>query len=207
MESATMTTERIRAAYDQIAPRFATMHGAMPGNYLEIGARFLMLAGPSLRVLDVGCGAGRDMAWLEAQGAQVIGVDLSAGMLAQARRHSGVRGPLMQMEMRALGLPSRAVSGVWCSASLLHLPKADAPAALAEMARVLRSGGVMMLSLQEGEGEGWEPGLINDVERFFARYRPAELAVMLERAGFAMHEQRSDDAGSRRWLTMLATRA
>lgn len=57
------------------------------------------------------------------------------------------------------------------------------------------------------KGEGSESGLINDIERFFARYQPAELTTMLEQAGFSVRERRSDDVGSRRWLTMLATRS
>jgi SAM-dependent methyltransferase len=203
-----MSSDRIRAAYDAIAPRFAATYTGLPAALEALAPTFLASAGPVPLVLDVGCGAGRDMAWLEGRGAEVVGVDLSAGMLAQARSRTGVRGLLVQMDMRNLAFAARSATGVWCVASLLHLPKAEVSSALGEMARVLRPGGALLLSLQEGEGEGWERGLIDgpaeQVERYFARYQPSEIRALLGSAGFVVRRQRSDDAGPRRWLTILA---
>lgn len=204
-------TGRVRAAYDRIAPDFAARNAGMPAEYSDVlGPRLLRAAGrlaapAPVRVLDVGCGAGRDMAWLEAQGASVVGVDLSAGMLAQARPRA--RGPLLQMDMRRLAFASGLFHAVWCSASLLHLPKADAPFALAEMRRVLVPGGVLMVALHAGEGEGWEPSAYaGPVERFFARYTLEEAEALLASTGFAVHERGESAAGTRRWLRFLATR-
>ena len=47
------------------------------------------------------------------------------------------------MEMRSLGLTSGTFTGVWCCASLLHLPKGQAPLAVVEMRRVLAPHGVL----------------------------------------------------------------
>ncbi len=58
-----MTAERIAADY-------AVINAAMPPPLAELATRFLARLSPDARVLDVGCGAGRDMAWIEAQGAQ-----------------------------------------------------------------------------------------------------------------------------------------
>ena len=166
------TGKRMQAVYDQIAGEYAARTAAMPAELVNAGTRFLALAGPGARILDVGCGPGRDMAWFEAQGAAVTGVDLSAGMLRQAGTR--VRGALVQMDMRRLAFPDRTFRGVWSSASLLHLPRAEAPGALAEMRRVLVPGGAFFLAIQEGEGEGWESGRFENVERFFVRYSQDE---------------------------------
>jgi SAM-dependent methyltransferase len=197
----------MRAAYDRIAPTFAAVNAEMDPAVVELGERFLRLAGRDARasalpVLDLGCGAGRDMAWMEGQGNRVIGVDLSAGMLAEAGTR--VRGPLLQMDMRQLAFAEGRFRGVWCMASLLHLPKSEAPVALAEMRRVLAPGGALMISIQEGHGEAWEPSPYGPVERFFARYSLDEAQALLAHAGFQVLESGIDDLGVKRWLRFLA---
>jgi ubiquinone/menaquinone biosynthesis C-methylase UbiE len=205
-------SQRMAAAYDRVAAEFAEKNAIMPPGYLEIGPRFLALVRSGRAVLDVGCGAGRDLAWLAERGASVVGGDRSAGMLAQARQlvRANQHGPgrLLQLDMRGLPFGGAVFGGVWCSASLLHLPKADAPGALAEMYRVLTPGGPLLLGIQEGDSEGWEPSPYDvPVERFFARYRQDEAEAMLGAAGFEILERRTDVAPNRRWLTFLAARA
>jgi SAM-dependent methyltransferase len=196
--------QRMAAAYDQVAAEFARQNAVVPDHFLEVGPRFLAQAGPGATILDLGCGAGRDLAWLSAQGADVVGADLSLGMLIQARRH-GV-GRLLRLDMRALPFPSGTFGGIWCSASLLHLPKCDALRALTEMHRVAVTGGPLMLTVQEGDSEGWEPAPYGPVERFFARYRSDEIAVRLAEAGFVVTERHVEETPNRRWLRLLATR-
>lgn len=195
---------RVALVYDGIAADYAIRNAAMPAELIEAGERFLALVEPGARVLDVGCGAGRDMAWLEGRGAPVIGADLSRGMLAQAR--AVARGGLVRMDLRRLAFAARCFGGVWCMASLLHLPKAEAPAILRELRRVLVPGGPLCLGLQAGAGEGWERGPYGEVERFFARYRLPEAAALLREAGFAVAEQRDQGrSGARHWLQFMAT--
>jgi len=95
---------------------------------------------------------------------------------------------------------------------LLHLPKAEAPRALAEMRRVLVPAGVLALTIQEGEGEVWgSEAYGHPVERFFARYSRRDAERMLAGAGFLVLEsERADSARERPrmtgWLRFL-TRA
>jgi SAM-dependent methyltransferase len=200
-----MINRRMAAAYDQVAAEFARQNAVVPDHFLEVGPRFLAQAGPGATILDLGCGAGRDLAWLSAQGADVVGGDLSLGMLLQARRH-GV-GRLLRLDMRALPFPDGAFGGIWSSASMLHLPKQDAPGALAEMHRVLAADGPLLLAIQGGDSEGWEPAPYGPVERFFARYRSDEAEALLAEAGFAVAECHVEETPTRRWLRFLATRA
>lgn len=196
-------SKRMQDAYDHIAPDYAIRNATMPPAVIDIGRRFLAMIAPQARVLDVGCGCGRDMAWMEAQGARVTGIDLSRGMLEQARPH--VHGLLQHMNMCRLEFADHSFDGVWCNASLLHVPKEDAPRALAEMHRVLVPDGGLMVTLQEGDGEVWEAAPYEAVARLFARYSEADAAALLNAAGFVVQEQGSDNAGSRHWLHFLAT--
>ncbi len=126
---------RNRTAYDQMAGRFSERNAEMLPYVSEAADRLLealRLAGRADQlVLDLGCGAGRDAAWLEDRGARIVGADLSRGMLSEARKR--VRGPLCQLDMRCLPYPDQTFAAVWCQAALLHLPKALAPAALSEV--------------------------------------------------------------------------
>lgn len=124
-------------------------------------------------------------------------------MLAQAREI--VRGELLEMDMRHLGLPDGHFDGVWCCASLLHLPKTQAPIALTKMRRVLVPDGTLYLGVQEGEGEVWESAPYGSVERLFARYTSTEADTLLSNTGYTVIERGSSPAGVRRWLNFLAT--
>lgn len=197
--------ERMQQAYDRIAPEYTVQYGEVAPVVADWGIRFLSLLERQVRILDVGCGPGQYMAWLEARGMTVVGIDLSAGMLAQARTKA--QGALAQMDMRRLAFPDGSFQGVWCMASLLHLPKAEAPIALREMWRVLAPGGALLLSVQEGEGEGWEDNrYFGSVHRFFARYSQGELEGMLSNAGFAVLDRVRNESPLRMWLQFLATK-
>jgi ubiquinone/menaquinone biosynthesis C-methylase UbiE len=191
-----------RAAYDQIAARYAQANAAMPTELATAAARFRRLVGPEARVLDLGCGAGRDMAWLERLGLNIIGVDYSSGMLAHALVQAN--GPLLLMDIRHLGLRDLQFRGVWCCASLLHLPKSEAPQAFAEMRRVLVPGGVLFLSVQLGVGEVWERCSYADAERFFSRYEQSEMAALLSECGFTTIQSASNQGSARLWLQFFA---
>ncbi len=197
-------SRRMADAYDRVAPVFAEVNARMPPALLELGPRFVERVLRGATVLDVGCGPGRDLAWLAERGLAVVGGDLSAGMLAQARKQTDA--PLVRINMCHQPFADGAFGGIWSSASLLHLPKALAPVALAEMRRLLAPGGPLLLSIQAGEGEGWEMSPYGPVERFFARYQPEEVEALLSSAGFVVKVRRQGEtANGRQWLNYLAT--
>jgi SAM-dependent methyltransferase len=201
---AIMVTRRMQEAYDAIAGAYADRYATMPDPLADLGFRFLERLPVHPTILDAGCGAGRDMAWFEANGASVIGIDLSLGMLAQARTR--VEGALVQMDMTALAFPEHTFDGVWCMASLLHLPKASVPLALSELHRVLAPAGTLVLAVQEGDSEGWEVGIYPGVERFFARYEIDEIEDVVRTAGFTGVSVKRRPADSRIWLHLIANR-
>ena len=103
-----------------------------------------LLAGLSPgRVLDAACGTGRHSLWLAAQGHTVVGIDASPDMLAKARaKLPDAR--FEQGELTALPLPDASVDAALCALALVHLP--DLRPALAELARVVRPGGRIVIS-------------------------------------------------------------
>ncbi len=194
--------QKVQTAYDQIVLDFARRnHFHMADNLVALAQEMAQHLGPKGNLVDIGCGTGRDMAWFESQGVAVTGIDLSMGMLTYAGEN--VRGNLASMNMRYLGFRDAYFEGAWCCASLLHLPKTEAGFALREIHRVLRSGGWLILFVQEGNGEGWEEGSVPGIEHFFARYQGEEMRDLLSGNGFNVLKTGSSQTPRRKWLSFV----
>jgi len=195
-------SRHVQAAYDQIVLAYADRnHGPMPDNLVALAERLVQHTGRGAHIIDVGCGTGRDMAWFESHGLAVTGFDLSSGMLTYARGH--VRGDLFAMHMGHLGFRHAQFDGAWCCASLLHVPKREAAAALGEIRRVLKSGSMLIVIVQEGNGESWEEGYVPGIRRFFARYQADELRRLLCSTGFAVDDMGAWHGNNRGWLSWV----
>lgn len=193
-----------RSSYDLIAPAFAVRNAAMPPSILESAGHFLTLIHPGGRILDAGCGTGRDSAWFTSQGFRVTAFDLSTGMLREAGKI--VSCPRIQGDMLHLPFLSHSFDALWCNAALLHVPKAHAPVCLAGFYSVLKPGGVLYLALKAGTGEQWEPeSYAMAAPRFFARYSLDEGAALIASAGFQVLEQAVyAGASGTSWLHYIA---
>jgi SAM-dependent methyltransferase len=186
--------------YDNMAAEFAQKTWNIRlERALDYFARYLI---PWARVLDLGCGPGRDIELLRARRAHVIGADLSLGMLREARIRVG--GALVCGDMRALPCASAAFDGVWLCAALLHLPRADAPHALAEVRRALRRSSPLFVGVQQGAGERW---IETRGARLFVYYQPDELAAIVRAAGFVIQESwvKQDETRAQiKWINVIA---
>jgi SAM-dependent methyltransferase len=84
--------------------------------------RFAAFARRDDLVLDVGCGPANDLRLLRDAGLHPVGIDLSLGVLREARmllpRH-----PLVQAPLHRLPFRSHAFGGLWCSGAFTHLPR------------------------------------------------------------------------------------
>lgn len=127
---------------------------------------------PAPLVLDVATGTGRLPCFLlqepEFDG-RVVGLDASAGMLALARDKLapfGDRAALVRQSAADLPFADGAFAAVTCLEALEFLP--DDAAALREMARVLRPGGVLLVTRRQGPDAAWFLGRTRDRETFEA---------------------------------------
>jgi len=164
--------------YDRIAARYAAR--AFYPLEREL-ARFGQMVPIGGLVLDVGCGPGQYARALNTRGLRVVGLDLSQGMLRQAQAAGTSR--LMCADMRRLPCADGCADGCFVCASLLHLPRTQAPQALVEFRRVLRPGGALYVGVKEGEGEEWVTDQ-EGCERLFAYYQPDEIDRLIQAGGF-----------------------
>ncbi len=102
-------------------------------------------------VLEIGSAGGRDALELEARGLTVRRTDVTPAFV-ELMRSRGHEAELLDPLTDELGGP---YDGVWASASLLHVARRDLPVVLRRLAEATREGGVIALSLKEGDGEGW----------------------------------------------------
>ena len=113
---------------------------------------------PPFRILDFGCGPGRDLATFKTLGHLAIGLEGAPSFAAMARAHSGCE--VWEQDFLSLDLPPAMFDGVFANASLFHVPTQELARVLGELRATLKAGGVLFCSNPRGENqEGWERGL------------------------------------------------
>lgn len=136
-------------------------------------------------VVEVGCGPGHVTDYLATLGADATGIDLSPGMVEEARRRFP-DGRYEVGDLRRLMRPTNADGwyAVLAWYSLIHLAASELPEALASLARPLRPGGLLVVALHAGSGvRHHDEWFEHPVELDFVFHEPAEVVPMLERAG------------------------
>ena len=146
--------------------------------------KFLEYLNDGNRILDLGCGPGRDARVFVEVGKEVVGVDLSEKMIEKAKERVS-EADFKVMDIRDLDFADSFFDGVWASAIFIHIPKQEIIESLGETYRVLKPGGIFFLSLKRGEGEGLEPDKrYGGVEKYWSFFKEDEIKENLRKAGF-----------------------
>lgn len=183
--------ENLRASYDQVAADYVThIYHELEGKPLdrEILNRFAERLRDNGVVCDMGCGPGQIARYLADQGLDMIGVDLSPGMVAQATALNPDI-PFRTGNMLALDEPDGAWAGIVAFYAIIHIPREKVTVALTELRRVLRPAGWLLLSFHMGsdvlhETEMWGHDVVLD----YWFYEVSEMTTYLEQAGFQVVE-------------------
>lgn len=140
--------------YDQSAQRFweGTRDHDVSQNRAAL-LRHIQGEGP-FRILDFGCGPGRDLIAFREMGHEAVGLDASPRFCDMARRHSGCE--VWEQQFLALDLPADSFDGVFANASLFHVPRSELAGVLDRLRDCLKPGGVLFSSNPRGNNqEGW----------------------------------------------------
>lgn len=149
-----------RAVYDAAADRYVEFVGTEISSATEAPVDCSLLTafvdlvtdGTSKRVADVGCGPGRVAAFLATRGLDVVGLDVSAAMLAAARiAHPDIS--FEEGQLDDLPIDDGSLAGVVCWYSIIYTPPECLANAFTELERVLSPGGYLLLAFQTGSGE------------------------------------------------------
>jgi SAM-dependent methyltransferase len=190
------------AYYNQNVGRFADT-GSLDMSALY--ERFLGHVPQGGRILDAGCGVGRDALAFAERGYSVVAFDASAEMVRLAIERTAGRVEVLRMGFDDVGWLEE-FDGVWACASLLHVRATDLPPVLRRLQAALRPGGTLHMSFKYGSDERVVGG------RRFTDHTEQTLPPALGRTGLELAEVwvtgdvragRTDE----RWLNALARRA
>ena len=181
--------------YDQVAAEYADrfLHELDHKPFdRELLARFAAATRPTSTaaqpVCDLGCGPGHIGAFLAESGVDVVGVDLSTGMVETAR-HRFPNLAFSQGDMTSLTLPDGSLTAIVCFYALIHIPRARVPIALREMRRVLVAGGALLVAVHGGQGTLHADHMAGQPADLDATlFSLSELSGMIEAAGFDVVE-------------------
>ncbi len=194
---------RTRDGYDGTAAAYAErFHDHLNDKPLDLamlsGFAGLVRRSDVRRLADVGCGTGATTAMFASWGLDVVGIDLSPNMIAEAQRLNP--GLVFRVgSMTSLDIDDSSVGAVCARYSIIHVPDDSLANAFSEFRRVLVPGGHLLLAFQVGDRpRELDEAFGQQVALTFYRRRPAAVAQMLEANGLKLYAQATrepDDDG------------
>ena len=141
--------------YEDHAEEFAS--NTVNADMEDIRSRFLANLSAGRRILDFGCGTGRDAKAFLEQGYEVSALDGSKTLCRLASEYTGI--PVRCMDFRDF-IPKEGeyYAGIWACASLLHLKKTELLPVMRSLGKALKYGGILYVSFKYGDYEGERRG-------------------------------------------------
>lgn len=196
--------EITRKSYDANAHLWAPRHLSPRfwGKEMDDFRKFL----PSGKILEIGCGGGRDARELIELGYDYTGTDVSKGLLEQAKKNNpGAK--FIQVSLYNLDFTEK-FDGFWCAAVLLHIPRKRIGEALASLNKNIKRGGYGFITVKEGDGEVLEEGKPEEGgDRLFVYWRDREFSQTLKKHGFEVVYRSYKPMSKRtKWLIYIVQR-
>ncbi len=158
--------------YNSHAEDFARSTGSV--DFHEVQDRFLAYLPTGAKILDFGCGAGRDAKYFADKGYEVIATDGSEELCKVANQLAGVT--VRQMLFAELN-ETESYDGIWACASILHLRKEELAEVLPKMIQATKTDGYLYLSFKYGTFEGYRN------ERYFTDFTEESFAEFMSQFG------------------------
>jgi 2-polyprenyl-3-methyl-5-hydroxy-6-metoxy-1,4-benzoquinol methylase len=185
--------------YTLAAQRYADEWASQPSpeDVYELLTRYFR---PGGLTADVGCGSGRDVAWLNANGFPAVGYDASEGLLAEARarypRHAFHRAALPELA----GVASNTFDNVLCETVIMHLPPAQIADACHRLVDMLKPSGVLFLSWRVSENESARDG----AGRLYAAFDVGVVRAALENTTSMLDQEAINQSSGKRVHRIIA---
>jgi len=174
----------------------------------SLGNRFSTSFAPGGRILDIGCGSGRDLAELHLQGYQPYGVDGTSEFVQLAQTyHPELEGRIAHGLLPDLSIPfGGEFDGVLCSAVLMHIDTTEIFNAALSIKRCLKVSGRLLISIPSQRADAGDDERDSN-RRLFKTYHPGYLRLIFERLGFSLIDQWANSDSMNRqgieWVSLL----
>lgn len=167
-------------AYEQYADKFiqTTKNIENYGVWFQRDRELFVHQTNKGKILDLGCGSGRDANFFRSKGFSVVCLDITKQFVKYTVRQ-GL--PSVLMDLHYLGFKSKSFQGIWCTAVLHHFQKKEMPKILKSIDDILAPNGNVFLDVKFGEGEKFEEGKqYPEVKRWVARYTKQEFTKLVQ---------------------------
>ena len=141
----------------------------------EVRQRFLKYIPDGGRILDAGCGSGRDSKAFLNVGYDVVSFDASEEMCKRASKYIGKE--VMNLRFEDISF-DKEFDGIWACATLLHVPMDELPVIMKKLHNALKENGALYASFKYGEGTTFRG------ERKFSDFTEKSIEPLFETAGF-----------------------
>lgn len=197
-------TKNTIATYDRVAQTYSATNRT--SNFWGREYKAFKRSLPKGKILEIGCGGGRDAMWFLKQPTYVyLGTDLSLGLLRVAKKINP-KGKFRYLDLYHLSFPSQSFDGIWSAATLLHVPKRRLPKVLRNIHRMLRPNGVGCITIKEKrdvDEKTIRQNKYGGEERFFAFWTKRDFMALLQRSGFAVLQTYRKTEEENIWLSFI----
>ena len=198
--SESVTNRQTLAAYEAGVDRYVDALAPRPiGPFVDYRERFVADLPAGAELLELGSGPGLDADWFSSRGFDVRRTDATVAFVERLRER-GHAADVLDVITDELGGP---YDGIWASAVLLHLSRAELAAVLVKLRAALSPDGVFGFTVKEGDGERWTTDKLDD-PRYFVYWRSEPLADLLEATGWHIIELSQQPGRADDWLMVRA---
>lgn len=145
------------------------------------------------KVLDIGCGTGKDTEFLEKQGFNVTGIDLSEEMISYCKQNRS--GQFIKKDIRDIDFEEDTFDGIWCSAAIFFIPEEDMRKVVSEFREIIKPQGLLYINFKQVQGEESDVSKKEQIQHTVAK---DEAQSILEENGFKIDKftESSSEGGS-----------
>ena len=166
--------------------------------------RFIALIPKNAKILDIGCGCGRDVQYFLDYELQPIGVDASSELIKEAKKRVP-DGDFKQMDMLNLTLEQSSFDGIWALDSISYLNKSLIPQILSSFNKLLKQDAILFISVRQGEGEKLiSHEKVGKEQILIAFFSQNEIEELIKQADFEILNSYVEDGEHFTWLNIFA---
>ena len=190
------------ALFDKFAEQYADLTFQ---NILQYELNnFISLLPKNAKILDVGCGSGKDVQYFMDYGFQAVGIDASENMIKEAKKKVA-DGDFKIMNLFSLDFPKESFDAAWVLDTVSFIDKVDMPKFLSSIYDVLKSNAVIFISARQGVGETEiEYEKLGNSKINIAFFYQEEMEELLGKNGFEILNLFTQDGEEFTWINVYA---
>lgn len=154
------------------------------------------------KILDAGCGTGRDAAYLTEDGFEVVGIDLSKKMLELAKKRTKAK--FKVMDLRDLKFKKEEFDGIWCMSTLSDIPQNEAKTIIQNFMKILKTNGIIYISAREGKGHKIIRKEKYGTDRSYYYYKQEELNKIIKGLDLEIVSSEVNTSRGVNWIEIFA---